>query len=216
MNSSTACLWLLRQKHRTSSWPLTWQQHSFLPDHSVKALRKSLDKIIGVCLSGCSVDFLCGDSFGMIGPISNIISNGAWKQYWLLQRKRWERCQYYILKSTTCFVSVLCVAEESSSWPGWLFQFGFWANRGSDLECHDHRWKWSLKKEREDRVSGVSTQPSVRVRILLLPASGSYNRSRSETKVDFPDPLDPTTAIMVPAGTWRLRSWKIGASLRVG
>lgn len=48
------------------------------------------------------------------------------------------------------------------------------------------------------------------------PASGSYSLSSSETRVDFPDPLGPTTAMMLPAGTSRLRFWKMGASLRVG
>lgn len=48
------------------------------------------------------------------------------------------------------------------------------------------------------------------------PASESYSLSSNETSVDFPDPLGPTTAMMVPAGTSRLRFWKIGASLRAG
>lgn len=43
--------------------------------------------------------------------------------------------------------------KESFHWPDWLFQSDFWANTGSDLWCHDHRWKLTLKKGRKSRLT---------------------------------------------------------------
>lgn len=78
----------------------------------------------------------------------------------------------------------------------------------------------SYRKEVILSLLGVSSSSDFRKHLIpmlwLSPLSGSYSLSRRETRVDFPVPLDPTTAMTVPAGTIRLRFWKIGASLRVG
>lgn len=120
---------------------------------------------------------------------------------------------------------------NTDSLPGWQFQCDFWASRDLDLWCHDHQCWWNLEKRglfkrwlNEHFTHSCSLQSKSQSLyrlisgrcILLSPASGSYSLSRSETRDDFPDPLDPTTAMMVPAGTVRLRFWKIGVSLRVG
>lgn len=49
-----------------------------------------------------------------------------------------------------------------------------------------------------------------------LPELGSYNRSRSETTVDFPEPLGPTSAVTDPDGMERLKSWNTDTSGRAG
>lgn len=109
--SHKACLWAISCEHI-----LTWQQHSFLPHHSVKALRKRFDKIIGVCLSGCSVDFLCGNSFRIICPICNIISYGAWKQHWLLQKKGEREKPIFNLNTNDLLYlcAVCCTAQHNN------------------------------------------------------------------------------------------------------
>lgn len=120
---------------------LTWQQHSFLPHHRVKALRKRLDEVVGVCYSGSCVDFLRGHSFRVLGPVRYVLSYRAWKQHWLLE-EGWEgKSVFHLLCVHLLYWCALCCTRvrESFHSPGWLFQCDSWASRGSDLWCHDHR-----------------------------------------------------------------------------
>ena len=48
------------------------------------------------------------------------------------------------------------------------------------------------------------------------PCKGSYKRSRSDTTVDLPHPLGPTSAKVCPGFTETLKPWRTGTSGRVG
>lgn len=104
---------------------LTWQQHSLLPHHSVKALRKSLNEIIGVGHSGCPVDVLCGHGFLVLCTVRYIISYRARKQHGLLG-KRWGEERENVRKTIftlRLLLFLLCVKDEFITWltvPMWL------------------------------------------------------------------------------------------------
>lgn len=50
----------------------------------------------------------------------------------------------------------------------------------------------------------------------MFPQSASYNLSKSEPMVLFPEPLAPTTAVIDPDGTSKSIPFKTGTSLRDG
>ena len=63
-------------------------------------------------------------------------------------------------------------------------------------------WKTTPRRlSRDDLSISLKLIPAQR----LLPLSGWYSPARRAARVDFPDPLAPTTAVRFPAGISKLR-----------
>lgn len=73
-------------------------------------------------------------------------------------------------------------------------------------------WTWGGSRQQEK----TPTAQGCLCPCCHLPESGSYSRSRSETTVDFPEPLGPTSAVTDPDGMERLKSRNTDTSGRAG
>lgn len=118
----------------------TWQEHPFLPHHSVKALWEGLNEVVSIGHPGCSVDVLGAHGSWVRGTVRYVLSDRARKQHWLLGEAEETRESRY---SRDLKVSDRMNSDSS---PGSQFLCDSGAKRDSNPWCHGRLWWCNLWK----------------------------------------------------------------------